>query len=319
MIKKSPSGMIKETPEAKLAPERGAIGGEIPKEPWMMTKAEFVKAVREGQDFPQLGVKPTPLSTLRSAKDYTALDKQAIGYHAGQTTIAVASGKPVPAEVLKDYPDLQAKPAPVAPEVTKLSGDQLRHEITRVEEQVLYGQRRLQTKTNAIGEKLSQPEIDAVQRQLVADQKTLTGLKAQLAIPKAVTPPITEAGKQPWQMTWQEWYDYYHSIGGGNRFSFASQVGKSLGIKSQAGEPLYQMAMPEGMRRVGESGSSDIERWRKAIIRQALSEGKPIPPEVLRDYPDLAKPPAVEEVAPTLLTTPPETTLPMPDEVTVFD
>jgi len=80
-----------------------------------MTKAEFIKAVREGRDFPQLGVKPTPLSTLREAKDYARLDEQAIRYHEGITTTALAEGKPVPAEVLKDYPDL----AKVTPEVTK--------------------------------------------------------------------------------------------------------------------------------------------------------------------------------------------------------
>ena len=33
----------------------------------------------------------------------------------------------------------------------------------------------------------------------------------------------------------------------------------------------------------------DPIRWHKKIIEQALKEGKPVPPEVLRDYPDLAE------------------------------
>ena len=33
-------------------------------------------------------------------------------------------------------------------------------------------------------------------------------------------------------------------------------------------------------------------KFHKAVVRQALSECKPVPPEVLRDYPDLVKQPA---------------------------
>jgi 2'-5' RNA ligase len=37
------------------------------------------------------------------------------------------------------------------------------------------------------------------------------------------------------------------------------------------------------------SGSVSAERLHRKVIEQALAEGKPVPPEVLKDYPDLAK------------------------------
>src|ERR1019366_7614512 len=86
----------------------------LAKEPWEMTKDEFVNDVRNGRDFKQLGVKPTPLDTLRGAKDFESLDRQAASHHNARVTMAVAEGKPVPAEVLKDYPEL-AKPASAPP------------------------------------------------------------------------------------------------------------------------------------------------------------------------------------------------------------
>jgi hypothetical protein len=68
--------------------------------------------------------------------------------------------------------------------------------------------------------------------------------------------------------------------------------GKEMGVGATT-EAGASLASPKGFipRSVFESGEVH-----KAIIKQALSEGKPVPPEVLKDYPDLAKP--KKEVAP---------------------
>lgn len=79
------------------------------KEPWQLTQKQFIDEVRAGRDFPQLGVNPTPLSTLRAAKDWQRLDKQAAHYHEAQVVNAAAvHNKDVPDEVLQAYPSLKA-------------------------------------------------------------------------------------------------------------------------------------------------------------------------------------------------------------------
>ena len=79
-----------------------------------------------------------------------------------------------------------------------------------------------------------------------------------------------------------------------------------------------------------EKGRSLIRRNHKEIIKQALSEGKPVPNNVLKDYPDLAPPtevkPAVPEVTPEVIVpkapappevlTPPPVEAPLPKPVT---
>ena len=95
--------------KAKAEIEKAIAEKAVGREPWEMTKEEFVQEVRAGHEFPQLGVKPTPLKTLRVAKDFKGLDQQARQYHEGQTISAFAEGKPVPPEVLKDYPELKPK------------------------------------------------------------------------------------------------------------------------------------------------------------------------------------------------------------------
>lgn len=76
------------------------------KEPYETKKEKFIEEVRKERDFPQLGIKPTSLDRLRKAKDWESLDRQAREYHEGMVIVAYVKDKPIPAEVLKDYPDL---------------------------------------------------------------------------------------------------------------------------------------------------------------------------------------------------------------------
>jgi len=54
-------------------------------------------------------------------------------------------------------------------------------------------------------------------------------------------------------------------------------------------------------------GESTMHKW---IIEQALSEGKPVPPEVLRDYPELAA--TMPAAAPRMTVAPAEVAKPTP-------
>lgn len=91
--------------------------------------------------------------------------------------------------------------------------------------------------------------------------------------------------KEPRQMTYREFADYFQDVWGGQKFTFTERVGKPLGIQSQAGEPYH---MIQG-RRIGYSGSLDRDRWRLAIVDKALSEGKEVPEDVLAELSESLK------------------------------
>lgn len=68
----------------------------VAKEPWKMTKADYSAMVKK-----EYGMQGFPDLKAKQATDAT---------HAKEVATAVAQGKPVPPEVLTDYPDLQPKP-----------------------------------------------------------------------------------------------------------------------------------------------------------------------------------------------------------------
>lgn len=94
-----------------------------------------------------------------------------------------------------------------------------------------------------------------------------------------------KAAKEPWEMTYREFANFFEEVWSGQRFTFAERVGKPLGIQSQAGEPYH---MIKG-RRIGYSGSLPRDRWRLAIVDKALSEGKKVPEEVLAELAESLK------------------------------
>ncbi len=108
----------------------GARAELVAKEPWQMSKAEYDKYIEVLQRTQSRGL--TEKLTIRMAKASDELSRiQGGRTHKWQIEQALAAGKPVPAEVLKDYPDLAAKVVPAATEVTKsleyqvtISGDQ---------------------------------------------------------------------------------------------------------------------------------------------------------------------------------------------------
>jgi len=94
----------------------------------------------------------------------------------------------------------------------------------------------------------------------------------------------------------------------------AMQVPAMAGGVAVSGKEPWQMAkkeyveLPLTIRDKTSIGRSEIRarlREHKILVKEALSEGKPVPAEVLADYPDLAKvtPEAVKPTAPAMETT----------------
>jgi hypothetical protein len=94
--------------------------------------------------------------------------------------------------------------------------------------------------------------------------------------------------KQPWQMTRKE------------ALETIRQTDRKVTVKSN----MYSLGkgiLTEGMTVEG-IPAREIPGWEDVIlnhgksVRQALSEGKPVPPEVLKDYPELAKKQGVKSI-----------------------
>lgn len=113
--------------------------------------------------------------------------------------------------------------------------------------------------------------------QRLAEHKALVP-KAQVAAGQAEMPVVAVAGKpvaaakEPWQMT---------------RGEYRKNVEEEL---LQRGQQLPQ-------RTAADSYWNSVDRTHRRDIADALSEGKPVPANVLAEYPDLAKP-ATQPVAP---------------------
>ena len=95
--------------------------------------------------------------------------------------------------------------------------------------------------------------------------------------------PITEAAapvvKEPWQMTNAEYHQHW-------------LASKSPEIQAKWADPNTNIVVKANVE-----GQIDIEH--QDLIRQALAKSKPVSPEVLKDYPDLAKAAKPKAVVPT--------------------
>lgn len=80
--------------------------------------------------------------------------------------------------------------------------------------------------------------------------------------------------KEPWQMTYSEFFPF-----AGSEYT----SGERFGIPTKNRVPV----IPE--TGFGEKGATPEERVHRAVVRKALREKKPVPQEVLAEYPDLAR------------------------------
>jgi len=111
--------------------------------------------------------------------------------------------------------------------------------------------------------------------------------------------------KQPWQMTQKEWVTSETGAFGWGRKVSARLVAKQASSFHPSQKALkeaanfWDMSIADARRSLdyfnygmGQHEVPNIKfaPYHKKIVKQALSEGKPVPPEVLADYPDLKDP-----------------------------
>jgi hypothetical protein len=124
--------------------------------------------------------------------------------------------------------------------------------------------------------------------------KDPAGITKQNTIELPTEPIPTPAQKEPWEMTTDEFNrEAKRQYEGQKPFQHDAEYKDSFDEKT--GKPIkvakkYTPIKPK----VTEEVQSNFDRMRKLLIQKALSEGKSVPPEVLKDYPDLVKPPVVE-------------------------
>jgi len=122
--------------------------------------------------------------------------------------------------------------------------------------------------------------------------------------PSPLTPEIpapTEiAAKEPWQMTRAQYHESYRLE------ALESYRKHGLGRRKVRPGLLESEAQQDADVAVG---------FHSNVVRNALDEGKPVPPEVLKDYPDLAKPVVPEAAAPLATKRVPAQAAPEPSPV----
>lgn len=97
--------------------------------------------------------------------------------------------------------------------------------------------------------------------------------------------------KEPWQMTREEWAQRASKLE--TRLDELRQVelkGQQYDPSTAVGRDADQRALAALKQETGQSDLSftDVGGYgHKAKVQQALSEGKPVPPKVLKDYPEL--------------------------------
>lgn len=94
-----------------------------------------------------------------------------------------------------------------------------------------------------------------------------------------------KAEKEPWQMTRKEWIDWYaDSQTGPNRMYTKQSVERARDLFMSGNISDEMMA---DVHNDAAFDANDLLIWRKAWVKKAIEDGKPVPPEVLADYPEL--------------------------------
>jgi hypothetical protein len=261
-------------PEPVAAPaEKSGIEPAVleAKQPWEMTRAVF------------------DLERTRMVENGIKLPSEAAGvdYHKGLVEKALQEGKPVPAEVLKDYPDLQSAPAEAKAKQP--------WEMTR--EEVYKNISKSKTASDAIdfnGERVKIPGMnigkDAFTVKEIADEFHKRSVKQALSegrpvpaevlkdYPDLQSAPAEAKAKQPWEVPRAE-FGTVTTFPTGDRFNI---TGEAQRIRiAEEGQSQY-FTSPQ-------KAKEWIDKRHKREVQQALSEGKTVPEDVLQDYPDLAK------------------------------
>ena len=143
------------------------------------------------------------------------------------------------------------------------SGEQKANEVPKVED----------TANREIQYKLEKGKLDKLQRQFDSTQMPSEDLRKRIAAQKEKVDGIAGQAK---------------AIDNYKREKFAVERSGYL----QAAKDKYQHLIDAGMIDVNDSNKDFpiTVKNHKDLVKQALAKGKPVPPEVLKDYPDLAPP-----------------------------
>jgi hypothetical protein len=160
------------------------------------------------------------------------------------------------------------------------------------------------------------PEIESVKPEEiktsdVVEPEAIQNIKETAVKEKVVTPVTNEVAKEPWEMTKK---DFESSI---KEQRYSEQIPKSerpiLAVKANGKVYTDKNAklhadildkIPDDVELTGlETGwiiddkfEYQVPRVHEQLVQQAIKEGKPVPEEVLKDYPDLTKNVKTEDV-----------------------
>ena len=190
------------------------------KQPWEMTKREYQWKMLE----------PVPIDKLRDREDVTW---KAFSDHEDAVKQALSEGKPVPENVLADYPELRQQPEKPVEPIAK------------------------------------SPEVR----------------------------PQAKTEKQTWEMTREELVVKHYE----DSIEESKKRGNYHGYERENTEKNYKRDLDAVKK--GKEIPGLLESVRRVSVENALKEGKPVPEEVLNDYPELrekTKPPEAKKEEPSI-------------------
>lgn len=283
-----------------------APAGISPQETWEAVNEAYRQARREPFDFSQAStpgtaepeaVTSTPAETAAgtgTAKRKPRIpDKETMRIWRG--LIEVMGPEGARPHIESGYVELGWKPARAAELAEKFITANYRPETRKTvpkQSEAISGE-----ETRPQAPAIKEPEAKSEQPEKIAE----SFLAREEVKPVA---PSEKPAKEPWQMTKEE-FEANQPAGERNRWIEARL--KEQGISTHPTSTRGKLKFQEAARRAAEEFDREFANRHRRIVKQALSEGKPVPLEVLKDYPDLA-----EEAG----ARPPETTAEAEEEAT---
>jgi len=107
---------------------------------------------------------------------------------------------------------------------------------------------------------------------------------------QAVSKPTVEVGKEPWEMTREEWNKVKRRLQREWKKALSEgDYNKAAKLEELRTRHIYNVDVPSIWYKEAKGKTKFDLVDHKMVVEQALKEGKPIPPEVLKDYPNLAE------------------------------
>ena len=264
----------KETPKAS------------PKQAWEMTRNEFYDLYESDDAFWANGwddndsrwdnyKEAKRLAKTKASDVLPRLDAAKTGernkaiYHRSIIENALSEGKPVPAEVLADYPELKKQDENLE-SLIKIMDSRIKNQgysLKQVYDEVLWGYGSEQGKL--IFSEFIKRKKDEGDRKII-NEFNRTSFVENINAPEA-------SPKEAWEMTRSEWYKV-------NIVEF-EQLNKDKFLNKYGASWFNATPVLNKKKKI----LHEQFHIHKNAVKQALSEGKTVPPEVLADYPEFKK------------------------------